>query len=685
MKLRRPALYGISVLAALAAQAGAAELERPLFGFEREEVERAFKLTDPENAVQVQENGDFTFRRHTPTEDHEREMYAIRPMRCVQEKASAGRYACKVSEVIDWQAHKYPTFRMPGILALDVYLKTPQANLRMPELLNTAGWFDVAFPRDWTGWDLLRVDVFIENAQAESLMLEVEDDLVEPPVSLTYPMPEPGRWVTLEMDLAQAVKARGLNLAKMNNIWVRMKQKDISEQTRKMRELWKAQDKPGLEALRTTAYVDNIRLCKAGAPCATPVLRGERSAYTTKLPRSYAAQDHFLNADAEFRAFYHPTVHAADPEMPAPASVKLKPAPLRLQPPEIIPIREMIKKGCLKDEPQNDWTHSNIRLTCAAALDADRILVGFDLYGTGSLRAGATAERIVGNNASVAVATTDGGRTWKGLTGTDWPTVVGGNQSKIPPRLWDMGGDIVAGGAFGCLAIRSAHVGYPVDRAFFIRSVFTGDAWWLSPNYFVTGEPRHCHWMWWADVVASPSGRIWMGWESVDRNGYESARTYSILVYCAADGGRTWQSWRGPGFNGVVPPFGSNRRDRRYVKLVPYRGQVAVLAGDQWSWFNGKDWSALETTGAVPWGAVSCGDEIWLSSPSGAERWFDGRTWREFTVPGRAKDDRGLVAVCGGRRPSSSHAMKAARSCSAGAATRTAPGKAPKNSFPNRP
>ncbi len=78
---------------------------------------------------------------------------------------------------------------------------------------------------------------------------------------------------------------------------------------------------------------------------------------------------------------------------------------------------------------------------------------------------------------------------------------------------------------------------------------------------------------------------------------------------------------------------------------------MAVFAGDQWSQFNGKEWSELETTGAVPWGAVSCGDEIWLSSPSGPEKWYDGRAWRDFTVPGRVKDDRGLVAVCGGRRP----------------------------------
>lgn len=476
-------------------------------------------------------------------------------MRCVREKASHGCYSCKIVEVIDRKVHKYPTFRMPRILAEDLYLKTPQANLRLPELLNTAGWLDVAIPRDWSGWDLLRVDVFIQNAQAESLMLEVEDDIVEPPVSLTYPEPETGKWVTLEMDLSRAVTERGLNLSKMNNIWIRMKLKDVSTHVRKMREMWLKEDKEGLERMRTVAYVDNIRLAKKGAACANPVLKGEQSSYTAKLPRSYAAQDHFVNADEEYRDAYHPTVRAADIVMPVPARVKLTPAPSQLEPPSIIPIRDMLKNGCMKDGPKNDWMHSNIRLTCVSALDADRMVVGFDMFGTGSLRAGVTAERIVGNNASVAVATIDGGKTWKGLIGTEYPTVVGGNQTKPPPRLWDLNGDIMATGAFGCLAIRSAGVGYPVDRAFFIRSVFTGESWWLSPNYFVTGEPRHCHWMWWADIVASPNGRLWMGWESVDRFGYESMRTYSILVYYSDDGGKTWESWRGVGFNGAVNIF----------------------------------------------------------------------------------------------------------------------------------
>lgn len=48
--------------------------EKILFSFEKEEVENIFKIDDPENILVWQENGDFSFSRHKPTEEHEREM-----------------------------------------------------------------------------------------------------------------------------------------------------------------------------------------------------------------------------------------------------------------------------------------------------------------------------------------------------------------------------------------------------------------------------------------------------------------------------------------------------------------------------------------------------------------------------------------------------------------------------------
>ena len=77
----------------------------------------------------------------------------------------------------------------------------------------------------------------------------------------------------------------------------------------------------------------------------------------------------------------------------------------------------------------------------------------------------------------------------------------------MPPRLWDIGGNVMGVGPFGCLGIRGAHVAYASDRAFSIRTVFTGDKWWVSPHYLITGETRHCHWIHepWIKVVKVPA------------------------------------------------------------------------------------------------------------------------------------------------------------------------------------
>lgn len=64
------------------------------------------------------------------------------------------------------------------------------------------------------------MDVCVETAeQVKSLMLEVEDNLVESPVSVTFEAPPAGKWVTLEMDLNRAVEERKLDLKNMAHIY----------------------------------------------------------------------------------------------------------------------------------------------------------------------------------------------------------------------------------------------------------------------------------------------------------------------------------------------------------------------------------------------------------------------------------------------------------------------------------
>jgi hypothetical protein len=46
--------------------------------------------------------------------------------------------------------------------------------------------------------------------------------------------------------------------------------------------------------------------------------------------------------------------------------------------------------------------------------------------------------------------------------------------------------------------------------------------------------------------------------------------------------------------------------------------------------------------------AVACGEEIYVSNQTGPVQWYDGKTWRAFTVPGRT-GKRGRIAVCGAK------------------------------------
>jgi len=116
-----------------------------------------------------------------------------------------------------------------------------------------------AFPRDWTGYDLLRVDAFPEKGEVK-LRVAVEDDKIVPPLEKRFAVPA-GKWSTLELDLGQAAKERALNLAKMVNFWT----------------LWEEASAP------TRVYVDNVRLAPRGVAAKLPVVAG-----TDKAPRPIA-------------------------------------------------------------------------------------------------------------------------------------------------------------------------------------------------------------------------------------------------------------------------------------------------------------------------------------------------------------------------------------------------------------
>jgi len=120
-------------------------------------------------------------------------------------------------------------------------------------VMNTFGWLAQSGLGlgDWSGYDLLRVDVRAESAV--KMWLAVEDDLIEPPVVCEFDAPA-GKWATMEMDLRRAVKERELDLSKIANFWILAR-----------------------ASQGTDLRIDNIRVAAADVPVGLDVLRDERS------------------------------------------------------------------------------------------------------------------------------------------------------------------------------------------------------------------------------------------------------------------------------------------------------------------------------------------------------------------------------------------------------------------------
>ena len=642
----------VMAVAGFACSASAVEGEKLLFGFERSELDTVIKAGKTIDSFKVLDNGDFHFFAPGGGYFHEREITSIRPMRCAQELVSQGQFSCQFREqfftpeslgAYPKRHVSYPMFRLPRLGSLPLHLGEPQANLRTPELLNTSGWFDLMFPEDWSGYELLRIDMFVHKVdQVDCFRMEIEDDLVEPPVSITYPVPPAGKWITLELDLEKAVTERKLNLKKMRNMWIRMNIKDAEKHALEMQEIRKKLDL--IEKKRFTANLDNIRLAKRGTASKYPIIKGERSLYTKKLPRSYATEE-YHDVKSTIRKYIWPDMKPIDKAMPAAATVEPRKSQAYSKVPSVIPVQKMILNMCDKKTDKNLRIHDSVRLTSLVAVDDQQILLAFYIMNARNLKNRSKDKSATHTNGyAVGVKTRDGGKTWTSIDGTEErPTVFGGNTSKLPFRMVDIGNDVAGITYFGCSAIVGVHTGYPADRVFFTRTVFTGDKWWKSPKYFVSGDPRHCHDIEWGDIVRLKSGRLWMGWNGKDRRWYETGPLCSYAYY-SDDEGVTWNSWREPGLSGSIPNLKG-----KYLRVVPYGDYIAMFGSDNWTYFDGKKWSPYKRTGVGglgPWHALSFGKEIYLASEKGPKRWYDGATWKDFELTGRT-GSHGKMGNCG--------------------------------------
>ncbi len=631
MNMKKVVLAGVLLVASFCGSAIAGEGEKLLFGFEQEECEKAAATFRSKNAFRVLENGDFLLDPPQSCE-YPFVISGIVPMLCVQAEASQGKYSLKVpgpgrsagtNPSVSGRHFFYVNPRQGHLaLALD-----PRVNLRLPELFNTQSWYKGVFPADWSGWDCLRVDVKVAHNRPVTILLEVEDELVEPPVSQTYAGVKPGEWVTLELDLRRAVEERKLNLAKMCNIFIRFDgRKDMPEMAGRNR------PKDVLE--RLAAYMDNIRLCRKDAACKTPLLQGERSAYTKSLPRAYAAElvwgDPGTGEEPELGVAIAPDP-VLKPAQPAAETEKID-----LSPPAVIDILPLVQKGFSPRSGTKgasaDDLHKRVELQTVTAADSKHMLVAFAMpTAAGSMKFDKPLAWKYSPMA--AVVTADGGKTWGGFGGPgEVPSFLHKGRKVWEGTAFDAGADVMGLHDDGCLTFRTALEYYPGDRVFLWRTVFTGEGWKKSPLFFVSGDLRWCSHAA-QNVLRLPSGRLWCMFSG--RGRYGSAEVFAKY---SDDEGFTWHSWRGDGFTAAVPQLPGELR----AELFPYGEHVGMIAPrGKWVLFDGKAWTEMPASPVrTPVQVVACGKEVYAIDLGGRLAFYDGAEWKPLELPGREDYER---------------------------------------------
>ncbi len=615
----------------LGGRALAADGEKLLFGFEREECEKAAATFKTKNAFRALDNGDFLLNTPQTCEDPF-VIAGITPMLCVQAEASQGKHSLKVpgpsrsagtARAMEGRHFFYVNPRPNHLgLALD-----PRVNVRLPELFNTQSWYKGVFPADWSGWDRLRVDVKVVSDRPATILVEVEDDLVEPPVSQTYTGVKPGAWVTLELDLHKPVEERKLNLTKMCNIFVRFDgRKDIPAMS--------GRNRPKEVLERLAAYVDNIRLCRKDTACQTPLVQGERSVYTQTPPRAYAAElvwgDPGKGEEPELG------VAIAPDTVLKPAKPAAEAEAMELSAPAFIDILPLVQKGFSPRSgakgPAADDLHKRVELQTVTAANSKNILVAFAMpTAAGSMKFDKPLAWKYSPMA--AVVTADGGQTWGGFAGPgEVPSFLHKGRKVWEGTVFDAGADVMGLHDDGCLTFRTALEYYPGDRLFLWRTVYSGDGWKKSPLLFVSGDLRWCSHAA-QNILRLRSGRIWCMFSGRGRRGdAEVSARYSD------DDGFTWHSWRGDGFVATVPQMPGELR----AELFPYGEHVGMMAPKgKWVVFDGKAWTEMPASPVrTPVQVVACGREIYVIDVGGRLAVHDGAEWKALALPDREDYER---------------------------------------------
>ncbi len=127
---------------------------------------------------------------------------------------SQGRHALRRRFAGKWEMNRWGRL-LPKPHVTEPLRRGPN-QLRGIPMFNSFGKFKRMFPRDWSGYARLLVDVRSTSAAA-SFSILLEDDDCEPYLDRIYKLPA-GKWVTVVFDLADAKKQKMLDPAKMAGI-----------------------------------------------------------------------------------------------------------------------------------------------------------------------------------------------------------------------------------------------------------------------------------------------------------------------------------------------------------------------------------------------------------------------------------------------------------------------------------
>lgn len=249
-------LFGPAVMFLLCVPAVPAGSSRPaeklILGFEQAELDRGAHISRQEKPggdswfylLEQSEGFDFAARFEWPGETNRAWTWHCRPG-----PHTEGDLALVASVAPADRDRAAATYRQTEFLSY-FYPNIQRGFVEARLLMTTFQWLVKARPnlRDFSGYDLLRVDVRSEPAPVK-LWLALEDNVLEPPVMRTYDVP-PDKWVTLELDLKKAERVRQLDLAKITNFWLMAR-----------------------SSVRATVRIDNIRVARQGAAVPNELLQ----------------------------------------------------------------------------------------------------------------------------------------------------------------------------------------------------------------------------------------------------------------------------------------------------------------------------------------------------------------------------------------------------------------------------